>query len=150
MSLEVSFDDVKIDKLLRGLEADVPMIINDCLAELGEATFSLSQQRGYVPVRKGTLKKSGYRRKEGKNFVLGYAAPYAAPQEYGSRPHIIKPRKKKFLHWSDGSGEHFAKEVHHPGNRPVGYIRRSWLVVQSKAPAICKPVIERHIAKARD
>lgn len=55
-------------------------------------------------------------------------APYAAPVEFGSRPHVIRPKKARVLAWggsrtlsgrlSKGSkADHFAREVHHPGNK---------------------------------
>ena len=59
--------------------------------------------------------------------------PYAAAVEFGSKPHIIRPRFKKVLAWggqrrltgrlSSGSRPtHFAKLVHHPGTRAQPYL----------------------------
>lgn len=59
--------------------------------------------------------------------------PYAASEELGSKPHIIRPRKAKVLAWggvrrlsgtlAKGSKpDHFAKLVHHPGTRPHPYL----------------------------
>lgn len=36
--------------------------------------------------------------------------------DQGTKPHIIRPKNAKMLHWVDKGGEdHFAKEVNHPG-----------------------------------
>jgi phage gpG-like protein len=42
---------------------------------------------------------------------IGTNVPYAAAMNNGSKPHEIKAKKKKFLHF----GGHFAKKVKHPG-----------------------------------
>ena len=52
--------------------------------------------------------------------------------EYGTAPHIIRPKNAKALHWKGtGTGPRggkvttdvFAKEVHHPGTSPQPFIR---------------------------
>lgn len=59
---------------------------------------------------------------------------YAAAVEFGTRPHVIVPRKKKALAWggertlggrlrSGGKPTHFAKRVNHPGTRAKPYLR---------------------------
>jgi len=45
--------------------------------------------------------------------------------EKGTKPHIIKPKKKKSLRWVGGSGFVFAKEVHHPGYKGDPFLRNS-------------------------
>ncbi len=53
--------------------------------------------------------------------------------EYGSKPHVIRPVKRKFLRFDTGGKTVFTKEVHHPGTRPYGMVRvtrartRLWL-----------------------
>ncbi len=59
---------------------------------------------------------------------------YAAAVEYGTRPHVIFPRKRKALAWggarrlsgslrSGARPTHFAKRVNHPGTRAKPYLR---------------------------
>lgn len=80
--------------------------------------------------------------------VVGTRKPYAASVEMGSRPHIIRPRNKKFLAWqvrggfmgtntplwvSRKTGRQikdrknalwaFVTMVNHPGNKPKPYLR---------------------------
>lgn len=58
---------------------------------------------------------------------------YAAAVEFGTRPHIIRPRNAKALAWggerrlsgalrSGSSPTHFARLVHHPGTRKQPYL----------------------------
>jgi hypothetical protein len=55
---------------------------------------------------------------------IGPNVPHAAAVNDGSRPHVIRPRRARALHWmtlaavgagSRGKRGHFAAEVHHPG-----------------------------------
>jgi hypothetical protein len=42
--------------------------------------------------------------------------PYAGFVDRGTRgPYIIRPTRATVLHWSDAGGEHFARQVVHPG-----------------------------------
>lgn len=81
-----------------------------------------------TPVRTGDLRRSErYSRTfHGDTLRLEFTAhtPYAPYVVGGTRPHIIRPRAARALHWSDGSGSHFAKVVHHPGNKPNDFPER--------------------------
>lgn len=59
--------------------------------------------------------------------------PYAAPVEFGSKPHIIRPKNGKVLAWggsrrlsgrlrSGSQPTHFATVVHHPGSKAHPYL----------------------------
>lgn len=108
-----------------------------------DAVFEISQRR--VPVRKGTLKKSGNVRYEQGGGRIGYNTPYARPVHEGSRPHDIYPRNKLALMFPPFGafesmrkgvriarfkyGGHsrkvsfvFAKHIHHPGHAPDPYL----------------------------
>ena len=47
---------------------------------------------------------------------------------YGPRHSPIVPKKAKFLHWSNSSGEHFAKSVR--GMRATHYIDKAWAIIE--------------------
>lgn len=51
--------------------------------------------------------------------------PYAKYVIEGTPPHLIRARAARYLHWKDGSGDHFAKQVNHPGTRPNDFPRRA-------------------------
>ncbi len=51
---------------------------------------------------------------------------YASFVEFGTRPHIIKPNKKKSLRWvGSGGGFIFAKEVNHPGYKGSHFLENA-------------------------
>lgn len=44
---------------------------------------------------------------------------------YGTRPHVIRPRRKKALRFDVGGRTVFAAVVHHPGTRPNDFLGRA-------------------------
>lgn len=63
--------------------------------------------------------------------------PYAIWVHEGSQPHTIRPRKGTFLVFTLGANAGaeegnvvFAREVHHPGNRPNRFLVRALKAVQ--------------------
>lgn len=50
------------------------------------------------------------------------STPYAKAVEFGSRPHVIRLRKKSVL-MNRKTGQVFGKQVNHPGNRPKPMLR---------------------------
>ncbi|MGC4947698.1 hypothetical protein ACLQ2N_16070 [Streptomyces sp. DT224] len=43
----------------------------------------------------------------------------------GTRPHIIRPRRKKALRFEVGGRVVFARVVHHPGTKPNDFMKRA-------------------------
>ena len=70
----------------------------------------------------------------------GAAIPYAAQVEFGG---TILPKNAKFLHWTDESGEHFAKSV---TQRARPYLRPAWdeniEAAQKKMEAVLQALIK--------
>lgn len=52
---------------------------------------------------------------------LVWTVSHAAYLQGGTRPHIIKPRRKLALRFKVEGGQVFAKLVHHPGTKPVPF-----------------------------
>lgn len=48
---------------------------------------------------------------------------YVAPYYYGSKPHIIRAKNGKALHWVVNGKDYYAKLVRHPGNKPHNFIQ---------------------------
>ena len=51
--------------------------------------------------------------------------PYAKYVVEGTGPHIIRARAARYLHWKDAGGDHFAKQVNHPGTKPNDFAKRA-------------------------
>jgi len=80
----------------------------------------------YVPVDTGRLKTSiklfpsipG-----AKSYVLADGVTYGIDVEFGTAPHIIRPRTKKALKFKSGGKDVFAKKVKHPGTPAQPFFR---------------------------
>lgn len=95
------------------------------LTEWGDATgpYVRSVLKERTPVVTGRMKESERYARTG--FAAGIRlewrayTPYAKYVIHGTRPHIIEAKAARYLRWWDsGGGVHFAKRVHHPGNKP--------------------------------
>ena len=84
--------------------------------------------------------RSVYKRRLPDGWEIGHdlqVAPEALFVHWGTRPHKIKPKRKKALRWPAGGQFAFAKSVNHPG-----YKGDSWLV---RAAALAPAVFDRHV-----
>lgn len=79
--------------------------------------------------RPGRLRESiRYEKKNASgSLVLTFTAsvPYARYVIEGTAAHQIRPRIATALHWKDGSGDHFARVVNHPGTKPNRFPERA-------------------------
>lgn len=75
-------------------------------------------------LREGTKATVSNRDFKGK---LVNATPYARFIEYGTKAHVIRPRKAKILRWYShaSGGWAFAKVVHHPGTKPRPFFKHA-------------------------
>lgn len=80
-------------------------------------------------IRIGSMSDTHVEVKAGGQLNVGYAAAV----EFGSRPHVILPKRRKALAWGGartlggrsraGSGPtHFARRVNHPGTKPKPFL----------------------------
>ena len=146
MAEQISVLEIKgTEKLKKALE--------DLLAKADRNTPIILAQAGQIgvgfckiecPVDLGHLRASiGNPTEEGifdvtRNAVaFGTAVDYAFPVEFGSRPHIIKPKTKKALRWKDKSTNEyiFAKKVKHPGTKGRHFMLKG---IQNAVPGIIK------------
>lgn len=97
--------------------------------------------------RTGKLVASIYKRRLGPlAWEVGHdprVARHALFVHWGTRPHDIRPKRKKALRWPAGAGFAFARKVRHPG-----YKGDPWLVrAAAQAPAIFARHVRALLAK---
>lgn len=84
-----------------------------------------NEARRRVPVDTGRLRSSIVSRAEGSGrevgYVIGSNVNYAAAVEYGTSPHVIKPKNKKALWWPGAA--HPVAQVNHPGSAAKPFLR---------------------------
>jgi phage gpG-like protein len=68
----------------------------------------------------------------------GGAVPYAAVHQFGGKPHVIIPNKKKALYWEGAA--HPVKRVNHPG-----VPARPYMVMQPEDRLAIRGVFKRHL-----
>lgn len=87
------------------------------------------------PVDTGRLKNSISFNVKDEDTIEISMASYGEAVEFGTLPHIIRPKSKKALKFKSGGETVFAKKVNHPGTQPQPFIRRT---LQLKLPRILK------------
>jgi HK97 gp10 family phage protein len=84
-----------------------------------------NEARRRAPVDTGRLRSSIVSRAEGSGRTVGYVVGtnvnYAAAVEYGTAPHVIKPKYKQALYWPGAA--HPVAQVNHPGTRAQPFLR---------------------------
>lgn len=101
-------------KLLAGIERTV----KDELGRAADFADQHVQKSRAFKDRTGRLRRSGRHKVRRNKLTLGWSAPYAGYVEYGTRPHVIKPRRASALRFVAGGRTVFAKKVNHPGTKP--------------------------------
>ena len=101
------------------------------MSEMDKAADDVKMKmRELAPVDTGNLRDSIQIVKSGTDrWQIGPVnVPYAAAQEFGSKPHVIIASPGKTLVFVSGGTTRFAKSVKHPGNKPQPYVRpaREW------------------------
>lgn len=91
------------------------------------ANHILAEMESRVPVLTGKLRGSLGIRVNSHSVTIGpneTIAPYAGYVEFGTQPHIIRPKTPGgVLAFKIGNRQVFAKVVHHPGTKPQPYVR---------------------------
>lgn len=103
-----------------------------------------------APYNTGELRNSIRVEVEGESIKV-HMVEYWKYVEYGTPPHIIRPKSKKALHWKEqttgprggkASKDVFAKKVMHPGTRPQPFVRP---VFYFELPRILEEKADRYL-----
>jgi HK97 gp10 family phage protein len=122
-SATARLDTRRHERLLRraigGMSKDVKKAVDQTRIDVQ------NEARRRAPVDTGRLRSSIVSRAEtsGRSvgYVVGTNVNYAAAVEYGTAPHVIKPKNKKALAWP--GGRHPVAKVNHPGTRAQPFMR---------------------------
>jgi HK97 gp10 family phage protein len=98
-----------------GYQADLEQLVQPLLEQVA-AEVETDIKRN-APVDTGDLVRSVRRR----GNIITISAPYWHFVEYGTEPHIIRPRTKQALWWP--GAHHPVKMVRHPGTQAQPFIR---------------------------
>lgn len=85
-----------------------------------QAILAKHTVKGVVPWRTGFLTQS-FRAELTQGMLKWFpTASYAAPVQFGSKPHVILPKNKVALYWP--GAKHPVKKVNHPGSKGQDYM----------------------------
>ena len=98
---------------------------------------TLNRSAVLCPVDTGRLRASGSMRiAERGSAVVGqveYTADYAAAVHNGTRPHVIVPRRGRYLRFQVGDRTVYARRVNHPGTPARPYLATALREVAGRA-----------------
>lgn len=83
------------------------------------------------PVDHGLLKQWAITKRSSDSITVQSPAKYAAAQNYGTRPYMLKPKSKKALHWGGKPG-YFSKGHMMPARPGKHFVERSIEQVQPR------------------
>ncbi len=123
MSLSIEFDSFeKIKKLFKNLSLGMKNVASETGRQLTNEAEHFAKDRVRSPSRKPGRGSGAYFQSIQSSFKddrvsftgnLKSDSPIAGIIEFGSQPHIIRPKNNKLLFWS--GARHPVKEVKHPG-----------------------------------
>ena len=123
MALRYRPNNAAINELLHSRKS--PVVFH--LANIGRQVEG--NARRLVGVKTGRLKASigsrivrGF---PGHNVEVFADTPYAVYHHDGTRPHVIRPRRKRVLKFQSGGQTVFARKVNHPGTRANPFLLRA-------------------------
>jgi phage gpG-like protein len=129
MSAQFSIKVEGLEALTRAMDRAGGKLRDKLIYTMGQATTLVQNEakamrEGRFVNRTGTLRRSIIKRVESpKRGVVGTDVKYAPYVEFGTRPHIIRPKRAKVLAFKDKHGRMiFARQVNHPGSKPYPYM----------------------------
>lgn len=104
-----------------------------------------ARAKSLAPVDTGNLKGSITTdiASDGLSAEVTANADYAAPVEYGTRPHVIRPKNASMLAFKIGGVTVFAKKVNHPGTAAQPFMTPAAEQVRPSFIAAVKQAVER-------
>lgn len=127
--MEISARLEGLDRLIdavRKAPAAVREVMDVAVLEAGEIIAEEGRSRHRYQTRSGALDRSIAVRQAGPGaasvFLDPLVAKYGPMLHAGTRAHLILPKNRKMLRWTNGNGFRFAREVHHPGTKPDQFL----------------------------
>lgn len=119
--------------------------IDDAVEQTAEESLARVKSGAYWKNRSGATAAS-FGDKPTRTGFASYRvqsrAKVATYLDKGTKPHDIVATKAKALRFVQNGAVRFAKRVHHPGTRPIGY--------EATEAAVCEPVLFQRAERAAE
>lgn len=125
-----------------------PKLEPEVILQLSLVAYDSAQTGAGEHFKTGALFQSLYNRQISGGRSVGHdpgRAPHARFVIFGTRPHVIRPNKRKALRWVGPRGFVFAKAVNHPGYRGDDYMLRARDDALAKFPMISADALRRSL-----
>lgn len=102
----------EVAKMFRDVRDGLDLVVSDACED------GADEARRVVPRKTGALADSitGRWVSRGQGEIAA-RSPYALYVEDDTKPHEIRARRAKALHWQEGGADRFARAVQHPGTK---------------------------------
>lgn len=122
---KITFDTSQIDRFNADMKTWSSKVEDQVKENIKISTMSvkknaMSNLTANDSVKTGQLRANIETKIDGLEGEVKAATKYAKGVEDGTKPHIIRPKNKKFLHWKGAM--HPVKLVNHPGSKPKPYL----------------------------
>lgn len=153
MSRLIGFDDKNVVKSLEALAAAPEKVRSGLRLALKRTASNIASEAKRThrfKTRTGMLEKAvefnvDDAAMKAEIYLNEAIAPYAKYVHEGTKPHIIRPKKRKLLRWvSQRTGNFVSKyEVKHPGTNPDRFLYDAAEKLSGKFVSRCQDVINR-------
>ena len=89
----------------------------------------------------GAFKGSISHKTKTDHVLIHDGVDYGVHPEYGTRPHVIRAKNKKALHWKKDGKDFFAYSVNHPGTKEYAPFRKGLIASQDDVTAFVRKSI---------
>ncbi len=137
-----------VKELILDLKAFPDKVKTDVINRMSQIAYDSAQKGAGRHIVTGALFQSLFNRPVANGREVGHdtrRAPQAFYVIQGSKPHDIRPKKRKALRWVQGNRFIFAKFVKHPGYEGDGYIDKAGDDAIAQFAKIVDEAIGRHI-----
>ncbi len=116
------------EEISRHLVAAPEKIQARVIREMSQIVYDSAQRGADAHTKTGAMARSLFNRAIPGGREIGHdlqAAPHAVFVHWGTKPHEIRPRRRKVLRWPAGDAFVFARKVRHPGYEGDAYLVRA-------------------------
>jgi hypothetical protein len=124
----ITIDMLGVQELTRRLAAVPDNLQRRVIREMAQIVYDSAQRAADTHTKTGALARSLVNKPIPGGRYIGHdlqAAEHAKYVHNGTRPHEIRPRRRKVLRWVSGDVYAFARKVQHPGYEGDAYLVRA-------------------------
>ncbi len=124
----ITIDILGAQELTRRLAAVPDNLQRRVIREMSQIIYDSAQRAADTHTKTGALARSLVNKPIPNGRYVGHdlqAAPHAVFVHWGTKPHEIRPRRRKVLRWPAGDEFVFARKVRHPGYEGDAYLVRA-------------------------